>query len=148
VIIAARNEEALLRRSLNSILTTTYKNVELIVVNDRSSDATGQIIDQLAAKDSRVRAVHITSLPEGWLGKVHALHRGTQCSSGEWLLFTDADIHFEPQIITKAIAYAEHEKLDQLSLLPDDRTQHEVSSSRSLCSPLAGSFCSGCGFAA
>lgn len=125
IIIAARNEEALIERSLRSILATTYPNIEVIVSDDRSTDRTSAILDMIAAKDDRLKVIHITELPPDWLGKVHALHTATQQATGDWLLFTDADIHFEPEVLTKSIAYAEANSLDQLSLLPDDRTQHQ-----------------------
>jgi glycosyltransferase involved in cell wall biosynthesis len=125
IIIAARNEEALIDHSLRSILQTIYPNVELVAVNDRSTDATGAILDTLASEDDRIKVIHVTELPEGWLGKVHALHTGTQHATGDWLLFTDADIHFAPEVLSKAVAYAEAHTLDQLSILPDDRTQHQ-----------------------
>jgi glycosyltransferase involved in cell wall biosynthesis len=69
--------------------------------------------------------MHISSLPDGWLGKVNALNVGVQQATGDWLLFSDADIHFEPDSILSAISYAQANTLDHLALLPDDRSQHE-----------------------
>ena len=90
----------------------------MILVNDRSTDATAEVIDRLAKADSRVRAVHVTSLPAGWLGKVHALQRGVQLARGEWLLFTDADIHFSEGALRRAIAVAIRQGADHLTLVP------------------------------
>lgn len=125
IIIAGRNEEKVIERCLHSLSSITYPNIEFIIINDRSNDATGKILDYVAAKDERIKPIHITSLPEGWLGKVNALNVGVQHATGDWVLFSDADIHFEPNSIISAVSYAQANKLDHLSLLPDDRSQHE-----------------------
>jgi len=119
VIVAARNEEKHLRESIVSQLSQTYQKVEWILVNDRSTDDTERIIDQLAASDSRIKTVHIRELPEGWLGKNHALYKGSQSASGKWLLFTDADIYYEKEAFAKALHYAERLKLDHLTAAPN-----------------------------
>jgi hypothetical protein len=76
------------------------------------------VIDRLAASDERVTAFHIDELPAGWLGKHHAMHRGVEQATGDWLLFTDADVHFEPGTLRRAVAYCiEHER-DHLAILP------------------------------
>jgi glycosyltransferase involved in cell wall biosynthesis len=67
-------------------------------VNDRSEDRTGEILDRLASENSRLRVIHVTSLPSGWLGKNHALDRGAAAANGEFLLFTDADIVMDPSV--------------------------------------------------
>ncbi len=97
VLVPAKNEEDTLFAAMQSLLQVDYPALEIILINDRSTDRTGEIIERLALLDSRVRQIHIDHLPDGWLGKVHALHQGIDVSSGEWLLFTDADIHFAPQ---------------------------------------------------
>lgn len=125
IIIAGRNEEKVIERCLYSLSSITYPNIEFIIVNDRSTDATGTILDTIAKTDSRIKPIHITSLPDGWLGKVNALSVGVQHATGDWLLFSDADIHFEPDSILSAITYAQANELDHLALLPDDRSQHE-----------------------
>ena len=76
-------------------------------------------MDRFAAKDARVRVSHINDLPAGWLGKVHALHCGTQLATGEWLLFSDADVHLRPGTLTRALTYCEQHSLDHLGVLPD-----------------------------
>ena len=75
-------------------------------------------MDGLAAADIRVRVLHIDDLPAGWLGKVHALYRGTQLATGEWLLFSDADVHLRPGTLTRALTYCEQHGLDHLGVLP------------------------------
>jgi glycosyltransferase involved in cell wall biosynthesis len=121
VIIAARNEERKIEPALQSVLTQSYPSLEFIVVDDRSSDSTGKVLDAIAAKDPRLRVVHISELPKGWLGKNHAQHTGAGQASGEWLLFTDADVVFEPTTISRAIALAQREKLDHLAVAPEPR---------------------------
>jgi cellulose synthase/poly-beta-1,6-N-acetylglucosamine synthase-like glycosyltransferase len=103
VIIPALNEASTIEDALRSKLTVDYPALEIVVVNDRSTDETGAILDRLAAEDSRVTAVHIAALPDGWLGKVHALHVGAACAKGELLVFSDADVHFEKSALKRAV---------------------------------------------
>lgn len=119
VIVAARNEEKQIKASILSQLAQSYKKVEWLIVNDRSNDETGEIIDSLASEDSRIKAIHIRDLPEGWLGKNHALYKGYQSASGKWLLFTDADIHYAEEAFAKALHYAERLELDHLTAAPN-----------------------------
>lgn len=123
VIVTARNEEHVIADDLASLLAADYPDTEFIIINDRSTDKTGEIINQFALNDPRITPIHIKDLPLGWIGKVHALHLGTSQASGDWLLYTDADIRFERETLKRSISYAEQEKLDHLSLLPDDRSQ-------------------------
>ncbi len=119
VVVAARNEEKQIAASILSQLEQTYKNVEWILVNDRSTDATGNIMDELTTKDPRIKVIHIEKLPEGWLGKNNALYTGARQASGRWLLFTDADIQFEKQAFAKALHYFERNDLDHLTAAPN-----------------------------
>ncbi|WP_312471905.1 glycosyltransferase family 2 protein [Neobacillus sp.] len=119
VIVAARNEEKQIKMSILSQLKQTYENVEWILVNDRSNDETGKIIDELATIDSRIKVLHIADLPEGWLGKNHALYKGTLQASGKWLLFTDADVKYEKEAFAKALHYFERYQLDHLTAAPN-----------------------------
>jgi glycosyltransferase involved in cell wall biosynthesis len=119
IVFTARNEEANLEQSLPSLLGIDYPHFEIIAVNDRSTDQTGEVIEKYAAQDVRLKSIHIAELPDGWLGKVHALDQAMQMTSGDWVLFTDADLVFENQVLKKAVAYAEHERLDHLALLPE-----------------------------
>ena len=115
VVIPACNEAHTVEAALRSHLATDYPHIELLPVDDRSHDGTGTIIDRLATEDARIRPVHITELPEGWLGKVHALHTGTQQATGDWLLFADADTHVRPDALARIIAWCEHEHVDLFS---------------------------------
>lgn len=118
LVIPACNEGDTLEPAMRSRLRETYPNLEVVVVDDRSTDVTGAIADALAAADSRVRAVHVQSLPEGWLGKVHALHQGVNHSTGDWLLFMDADVHMEPGTLERVVAWCDKRELDHITLLP------------------------------
>jgi glycosyltransferase involved in cell wall biosynthesis len=118
VVVPARDEASTIRRAVESLRAQDYAELEIIVVDDRSTDATGAVVGELAARDSRIRALHVTELPAGWLGKNHALWRGAEHATGEWLLFTDADIVFAPGTLRRAVAYAVSEGLDHLTLTP------------------------------
>ncbi|PGY13924.1 glycosyltransferase family 2 protein [Bacillus sp. AFS031507] len=119
VVVAARNEEKQIEASILSQLEQTYKNVEWILVNDRSTDMTGTIMEELTKIDPRLKVLHVNQLPEGWLGKNNALYTGALQASGKWLLFTDADVKFEKQAFAKALHYFERHKLDHLTAAPN-----------------------------
>jgi len=119
VIVPACNEADTLEPAMRTLIEQDYPDLEIVAVDDRSTDATGEIADRLAAENPRVKAIHVKELPAGWLGKVHALERGLRASSGTLVLFTDADIHFGPGALGRAVAYAEAEGLDHLAALPD-----------------------------
>ena len=118
VVVAARDEEAGVGEALGSVLDQGYPgSLEVVAVNDRSTDNTGAIIADLAARrPDRLRPLEVEVLPEGWLGKNHALYRGAAETRGEWLLFTDADVRFSPDCLELAMRYAETERLDHLTL--------------------------------
>lgn len=119
VVVPARNEADSLEPAIRTLIEEDYPDLEIILLDDRSTDETGRIIDRIAAADARVKAVHITELREGWLGKVNALDRGLAESTGRFVLFTDADVHFQTGTLRKAIAYCEHQGLDHLAAFPD-----------------------------
>lgn len=120
IIIAARNEERKLEQALRSVLGLEYPHLEIFVMNDRSTDGTSEILDRIANQDHRVMIRHLTDLPDGWLGKNYALHAGAREATGEFLLFTDADIVFHPQALRKAIAHVQKSRLDHLTVIPED----------------------------
>jgi cellulose synthase/poly-beta-1,6-N-acetylglucosamine synthase-like glycosyltransferase len=159
IIVPARNEEETIEQAMRSLLSLDYDNYEVIAVNDRSTDRTGDIMERLAreiqfsghslgsqnphplAINARrvghppslnlsspfssplstshpFRVIHHTSLPAGWLGKTHAMWTAAEQASGEWLLFTDADVLFQPDSLRRALAYAESEPADHVVLFP------------------------------
>ncbi|HEX2094133.1 MAG TPA: glycosyltransferase family 2 protein [Longimicrobiaceae bacterium] len=118
VVIAARNEERNLEEALASVLAQRYGPLEVVVVDDRSSDATGAILDRMAASDPRLQVVHVRELPPGWLGKNHALHVGAVEARGEYLLFTDADVVLDPTAVARGVAYMRQTGTDHLAAGP------------------------------
>lgn len=119
IVIPARNEERNLEQALESVMTLDYPDLEIIVVNDRSTDRTGALLDTMAERDPRLTVVTIQSLPAGWIGKPHALHVGAQQARGEFLLFTDADIMFHPFALRKAVAHVQTNGFDHVTLIPE-----------------------------
>ena len=121
IIVPACNEEADIEQGLSGLLALDYGNYEVIAVNDRSTDHTGEIMDRVAASPAahgRLRVVHVTELPPGWLGKTHAMWSAGLQAGGDWLLFTDADVLFKPEVLRRALAYAESENADHVVVFP------------------------------
>jgi len=121
IIVPALNEEQAIEPALQSLLNLDYKDYEIIAVNDRSTDRTGEIMDRLAAtSEGKLYVIHIQQLPAGWLGKPHAMWRAAQHATGEWLVFTDADVIYRPDALRRAVTYAETTRpTDHLALVPD-----------------------------
>jgi len=141
IIVPARNEEQTIEPALRTLLALDYDNYEVIPVNDRSTDRTGEIMERMGAEShfsqnqrdpstplragvghpSSVRCfrvIHHTELPPGWLGKTHAMWTGANQATGDWLLFTDADVLFKPDSLRRALAYAEAVPADHVVLFP------------------------------
>ncbi len=116
-IVAARDEERDIEVALTSLLAQDYRDLQIIVVNDRSTDRTGEIVERLAAGDARLRAIHVTELPAGWIGKNYALETGAAASEGELLLFTDADAVMQPDVLRRAVTYLQDNRIDHLPML-------------------------------
>jgi glycosyltransferase involved in cell wall biosynthesis len=121
IIIPACNEERNIEEALQSVLNQDYENLEFIVINDRSIDKTGDILQRMSARDWRIRVVEIKTLPQGWLGKNHALHFGSQQASGDFLLFTDADIILHPATVSKAVTYMIEQNRQHITMAPEVR---------------------------
>ncbi len=117
IVVPARDEERQIERCVRSLLAQRYPHLEVVVVDDRSSDATGAILTRLAREDDRLHIVTGEPLPRGWVGKPWALHQGARRASGDWLLFTDADTVHEPRAAASAMRYARDRELGALSLL-------------------------------
>jgi glycosyltransferase involved in cell wall biosynthesis len=151
IIVPARNEEETIEQALRTLLALDYDNYEVIAVNDRSTDRTGEIMERLAGSpplndpvggtvlalgegsqkphpvsakiaETRMghplRVIHHIELPPLWLGKTHAMWTAANQASGDWLLFTDADVMFRPDSLRRALAYAEAEPADHVVLFP------------------------------
>ena len=122
VLIPARNEEDKIVSCLQSLICQTYVNLEIIVLNDNSSDATAQIVHQFAKNDSRVRLINGEELPLGWGGKNWACHQLCIAASGEYILFVDADTIFEENTIESAVQESIDNDVDLLTLIPKRST--------------------------
>ncbi|MGE0481827.1 MAG: glycosyltransferase family 2 protein [Phycisphaerae bacterium] len=119
VLVAAKDEEANIGACVAGLLRQDHPDFELIAINDRSHDATGAILDELAARDRRLHAIHVRELPAGWFGKNNAMRTGIAQAAGDWLCFTDADCQFDsPRLLTAAARFAQRERVDFLSVLP------------------------------
>jgi glycosyltransferase involved in cell wall biosynthesis len=121
VIIPARNEEANIARVVRS-LAAQQGIREILVVDDQSCDRTGEILAVLQAEILPLRTLRLESLPEGWMGKTHAVAKGARVATGEWLLFTDADTEHLPGSLSELVKRAEDEDADLLSLSPGQET--------------------------
>ena len=119
IVVPARDEAAVLEPALRRMLALDYPNYEVIAIDDRSSDGTGEIMDRVAADEPSCRVIHVTELPPGWLGKNHANMLGAKAARGEYLLFTDADVLFDRPVLRHAIAAMGQRKLDHLVLLTE-----------------------------
>lgn len=104
ILVPAKDEGPGIERCMDAILAMDYPHFDVIAVNDRSTDETGAVLDAIAGRDSRVKVVHIRELPEGWLGKCHALHVGAKQATGEWLFFVDSDVTLEPHALRQALS--------------------------------------------
>jgi hypothetical protein len=118
VIVPCRDEARGVEAAIGSLLGQDLPGLEVVAIDDRSSDGTGAILDRLAAADPRLTVVHITTLPPGWLGKNHALEVGARRARGEWLLFTDGDVLFQPGALRRALGYATRHGLGHVAAGP------------------------------
>jgi GT2 family glycosyltransferase len=132
IIITARDEAASIESTVRLALAQRYPHLEVIVVDDRSSDGTGAILDRLAAPDRgpgaaaspgpRLTVIHVRELPAGWIGKCHACDAGARRAAGEWLLFMDGDVGLAAgDLLHRVVAFAEARRIDHLSVFPDLR---------------------------
>jgi glycosyltransferase involved in cell wall biosynthesis len=121
ILFAARDEEEKLPGALATFLALDYPRYEVVAVDDRSEDATAAILDLAARKDTRLKVIRVTTLPAGWLGKPYALQQAYEKSTGEWLVLTDADVHFAPDVLRRAIALAQKNGWDHMPLLADSK---------------------------
>jgi len=121
IIVPARNEEEHIEQTLVRLLKIDYDNYEVIAVDDRSGDRTSELMDQIASTPQAqgcLRVIHLEALPSGWLGKAHAMWTAAKQATGDWLLFTDADVLFRLDVLRRALAYAESERADHVVLFP------------------------------
>ena len=118
IVIAAKDESENIEAAAASILNSSYGNIELILVDDRSQDNTFDLMRRISRKDNRVKLIRITENPDGWTGKTNALSQGVQSAKGDIYLFSDADAFFSKNLIQDAFRIFQKNRLDLLSLLP------------------------------
>lgn len=118
VVAAARDEAHAVEAAVTTLLKQDYPNFEVVIVNDRSSDGTGEILERLAAAEPCLHIKHVDRLPDGWLGKNHALHVGAGDAAADWILFTDADVCLHPTALRRAVYLAETRGVDHLTCSP------------------------------
>jgi len=118
ILVPARNEETKIKRCLESLLSQDYPNFELVVIDDRSTDRTGEIIGEMAALDKRIKFVKGKDAPSGWIGKCNALAYAVGHASGDWFIFTDADTYHHKNSLRDAVSHAMDNKIDLLSFVP------------------------------
>lgn len=119
ILIPAKDEAQRIAGCIERIMAQDYPNFQIIVVDDRSTDRTGVILDEIAAKTERLRVVHIEpgDLPPGWLGKCHALAKAEKLVAGSWLLFVDSDVSLQPDALSRSLAVGIQRNYDALSIL-------------------------------
>lgn len=126
IVIAARNESRTLESALQSVLGQDYPNMEVVVVNDGSTDDTVTILSKISEIEPKLIVRSIQDPPQGWLGKNYALHIGAEDADTDWILFTDADVYFQPTAVRRALCFADSEGLDHLALFPSLRCPHPL----------------------
>jgi cellulose synthase/poly-beta-1,6-N-acetylglucosamine synthase-like glycosyltransferase len=118
IVLAVKDESSEIQDTLERILATNYRSLEVIVVNDRSQDNTKQIIEKVAQSHKNLKAITITELPPGWLGKVHALSVGVKYATGDYILFTDGDVKLNQEVLSSSVLLCEQKSLDHLTIIP------------------------------
>ena len=119
LLVTARDEAEKMPAALRTLLELDYPTCEVVAVDDRSRDATWEILREFSAGCKRLRAIRVDELPPGWLGKPHGLETAYEHSRGDWLVFTDADVRYEPQALRLAVSLALERGLDHLTLIPE-----------------------------
>ena len=117
ICIPARNEERNIRASVEAALAQDYPNLEVIVLDDRSTDSTPEILLQLAPQNHRLKIASGSDLPAGWAGKPHALYQASASARGEWLCFVDADTFLSPQTLSSCYVKAMETKADMFTIM-------------------------------
>jgi glycosyltransferase involved in cell wall biosynthesis len=124
VVVPARNEAESIAATMDALMMADYRAMKVVAVDDRSTDATGEILDQYARRYAeRIEVIHIRELPEGWLGKTFAMMMALEHSASDYVLFTDADVLHSPSILRRALALAEREQADHMVVMPTPLVQ-------------------------
>ncbi|MFM7128469.1 MAG: glycosyltransferase family 2 protein [bacterium] len=121
ILMPCKDEEQNVAACARDLLAQTYPNFELILIDDRSTDRTGAVADEVAATDPRVQVLHLIDRPPGWTGKTYALKRGMEAARGSWILFVDADTRHNPDCLSIVMQWASDRQASMVSLLPQMR---------------------------
>ncbi len=122
VIVPACNEQEHIGRTIAALLQQSYHNLEILAVNDRSTDKTGALLEELQKRDARLTVLHINDLPTGWMGKAHALQTAASRAAGDYLLFTDGDVVLDSSTIARAVSHMSEQNRDHITLLFQNST--------------------------
>ena len=127
VVVTARNEEQRIEQTVRGLRDQRGVDLRIVVVDDRSTDSTPEILHRLADGEPRIEIVHVSELPPNWLGKPHACHLGARKAGGGWILFADGDVRIGPDVIARAVTQAGRRGADHVCLLPgEERTTAAV----------------------
>ncbi len=118
IVVAARDEASRIEGTVRRLLALRGVDLEVIVIDDRSVDDTGEILRRLAEEDPRVQVRRVEALPDGWLGKCYACHVGANSATGNWILFTDADCWLKPDVLIRALRVADRGQADHITMTP------------------------------
>jgi glycosyltransferase involved in cell wall biosynthesis len=118
IVVAARDEEARIEQTIRHLLAQCGVEIEIIIVNDRSTDSTGAILERMSKLDARIHMIQVEVLPEKWLGKCYACYLGGNAATHDWILFTDADCWLAPDAIARAVRLAERDRVDHVTMSP------------------------------
>jgi hypothetical protein len=124
IVVTARDEAAGIESTVRRLLAQRYPGLQIVVVDDRSSDGTAAILDSLKATvgGADLEVIHNRDLPPGWLGKCHACHLGAARARGDWILFMDGDVELaRDDLLARVVALAQERRLDHVALVPDQR---------------------------
>jgi chlorobactene glucosyltransferase len=135
ILIPARNEAAVIGRTVQMLRQQIFTHFELLILDDQSSDGTSDVIQQAAAGDERVRIINGKPPPADWSGKNWACHQLSQSASGDFLIFTDADVQWQPGALAALLTYQAYSRADLLTVWP---TQETITLAERLVVPLMG----------
>ncbi|MDX2136837.1 MAG: glycosyltransferase [Chloroflexota bacterium] len=133
ICIPARNEARVIRDTAQALLAQSYPHLEILILDDHSTDGTGDLARAAANGDARLRVIGGAELPDGWHGKNWACQQLGEAATGDWLVFTDADVRWRTDAVSALIAQAERTQADLLTVWP---TQTTVTWSERLVVPL------------
>ena len=132
VVVTARNEERRIEDTVRRLLAQRGIEIEIVVVDDRSTDGTPHILERLVAEHTGIRHVRVDVLPAGWLGKTHACQVGAEVASGNWLLFADADAWMLPDLVARAVSAGTIAGVEHVALFPREHRPDFLASAASV----------------